>query len=102
MIPRSRRFRRRSSENRKSWIGESAVSCHVARVELKHKGHEDPPRVHEASHLMTRTPSDLEGTQGLAMGQKPTFVDLRVLLVSTSSADVVETADAVAVGVLNT
>ena len=41
---------------------------------LKHEGHKEPRRDHGASHLLARTPSDLENTLGPAMSQKPIFV----------------------------
>jgi hypothetical protein len=41
---------------------------------LKHKGRKEPRRVHGASHFLTRAPSDLESTPGLAMSQEPNFV----------------------------
>jgi len=34
---------------------------------LKHKGHKEPLRAHEASHFLTRAPSESEGIQGLPM-----------------------------------
>ncbi len=50
-----------------------AILSRSGRI-LKHKGHKESRRTHEASHFLTRAPSDLEGTQGFAMSQNPTFV----------------------------
>ena len=40
---------------------------------MKHEGHKGPRGLHEASHFLTRAPSDPEGTRGLAMSQDPIF-----------------------------